>query len=380
MNSKRFFVKSKGIFAAVALSATAMMFAGCGKAEQSEPASGAQNLEDFKFSDAKDIAMSAPPPVQAVAPGTVLATVNGDEITQAELNREFMGFASRSPQPMPPEQMQRMLAQMTPQILDSLIVKSLLMAAVEDEKVELTDEEYEEGVGTLTAQLPPGATMDEHLQNLGMTADEFKEALSLDLKINKMIKAKLENLNEPSEEEVTAFYEENKERFVQPEQVTASHILIGFEPTDDDAAKAEKKAKIEAIRTQIEEGADFEALAGQESTCPSKARGGSLGSFGRGQMVKPFEEAAFSQEIGEVGPVVETRFGYHIIKVTEHTQPDELEFEDVKERISDGLMAQGRQKGIQEYLEELKSSADIKYSDDSLKPPANPMMGMGQPR
>lgn len=383
MQYRKFFVASKGRFIIAVLSVATLMIVGCGKkGEASGDAAGdaaqGSSLENFKFSDAKDISMLAQPPVQMRAPDTVLATVNGTEITQAEVNKEFQGFASRSPRPMPPEQLQQMQVQMTPQILDSLVVKSLLTAAVDADKVELTDEEYAEGVETLTKQMPPGATMEEHLQRLGMTEEQFKDALSLDLKINKMIKEKLENLSEPSDEEVVAFFEENKERFVQPEQVSASHILISFEPTDDDAAKTVKKEKLEEIRQKIIEGADFAAMAEQDSSCPSKSRGGSLGSFGRGQMVPAFEEAAFSQEVGVVGPIVETRFGYHIIKVDEHSKSEELKLEDVKERIAEGLLAQERQKGIQGYLETLKSGADVTYSDETLKPPANPMMG--QPR
>jgi len=379
MQCHRFFNRNNSLVVAATLSAVMLTTVGCGK--NSEPvAEGTQNesLENFKFSDAKDISMPVAPPVQTLAPDTVLATVNGTDITQAEVNKEFQGFASRSPRPMPPEQLQQMQAQMTPQILDSLVVKSLLTAAVAANNVELTDEEYAEGVGTLTKQLPPGATMEEHLARLGMTEEEFNEALSLDLKINKMIKEKLEDLTEPTDEEITAFYAENKERFVQPEQVSASHILISFEPTDDDAAKAAKKEKIEEIRQKIVDGADFAAMAEQESSCPSKSRGGSLGSFGRGQMVPAFEEAAFAQEVGDVGPVVETRFGYHIIKVDEHSKSEEMNLEDVKDRIAKGLLAQERQKGIQGYLETLKSGADVTYKDESLKPPANPMMAPPQ--
>ena len=81
-------------------------------------------------------------------------------------------------------------------------------------------------------------------------------------------------------------------------------------------SKDEAKKQIEQIKAQIDGGADFAALAKQHSDCPSKAKGGDLGPFGRGQMVGPFETAAFGMPVGATSGVVETDFGYHIIRRT----------------------------------------------------------------
>ena len=88
------------------------------------------------------------------------------------------------------------------------------------------------------------------------------------------------------------------------DQVRASHILVN----DESTAKQ--------LKTQIDAGASFEEMAKKHSSCPSRAQGGDLGWFGRGQMVKPFEEAAFSQPVGVIGAPVKTAFGFHLIKVT----------------------------------------------------------------
>jgi peptidyl-prolyl cis-trans isomerase C len=265
-------------------------------------------------------------------------------------------------------------------------MKELLSKAVEENEVELTEAEYEEGIGKLKASLPPDVPLEDHLQRLGMTEDEFKEALSLDLKINKMIKEEVADIGEPTDEEIMAFYEENKQRFAQPERVKASHILLAVEPTDDEAAKAEKKAKAEEILKQINEGADFAALASQESDCPSKENGGDLGFFTRDRMVKPFADAAFEMDVDTVSDIVETRFGYHIIKVTEHEEAAEVPLEEVKERINEGLLAQKRQQAIQTYLDNLQEAANVEYPNGKPERPAPPqgaMRGMpqqGQPR
>ncbi len=115
-----------------------------------------------------------------------------------------------------------------------------------------------------------------------------------------------------------------------PEQVRVSHILIKAADLDPDVAeppnaqneaKAAAVAKAEELLEQIRNGADFEALAREHSSCPSAAKGGDLGFFARGRMVSNFEKVAFDLKVGEVSDIVETIFGYHIIKVTGHRYP-----------------------------------------------------------
>ena len=98
--------------------------------------------------------------------------------------------------------------------------------------------------------------------------------------------------------------------------VRARHILLATQSMDA-AAKAKRKKAAEQIRKQLIDGADFAEMAAKHSDCPSKQRGGDLGTFSRGSMVKPFEDAAFSQKENVIGPVVETKFGYHIVQVQE---------------------------------------------------------------
>ncbi len=127
------------------------------------------------------------------------------------------------------------------------------------------------------------------------------------------------------------FSDENSDNLVSPESVTASHILIAFSDHDDDTTKALKRKRLEVIRKQILDGADFAEMAAANSDCPSKRNGGNLGQFGRGQMVPSFENAAFSQKPGVVGDIVETPFGYHIIKVTENQTSNVLNVDKEKE-------------------------------------------------
>lgn len=103
------------------------------------------------------------------------------------------------------------------------------------------------------------------------------------------------------------------------ESVRASHILLMYQGSSRSTATRSKDqalSQINDLKTQIDGGADFASLAQQHSDCPSKAKGGDLGTFGRGQMVKPFEDAAFTMPVGQTSGVVETPFGYHLIRRT----------------------------------------------------------------
>ncbi len=103
------------------------------------------------------------------------------------------------------------------------------------------------------------------------------------------------------------------------DSVRASHILLMYSGSARSSAtrsKEEAQTQIADLKKQLDDGGDFAKLAGQHSDCPSKAKGGDLGQFGRGQMVPAFEQSAFGMEVGQVSDVVETDFGYHLITRT----------------------------------------------------------------
>lgn len=177
--------------------------------------------------------------------------------------------------------------------------------------------------------------------------------------VGKLVEEKTAGTAEATPEEIAAFYQENIDAFKVPEQVTASHILLAFDDTDTDETKAEKKAKIEALKKQIAGGASFEELATANSDCPSSQRGGDLGSFGRGQMVPEFEEVAFNMETGTVSDIVETQFGYHLIKVTDHQPESVRSLDESSEQISNYLSNQKKQEILVAYIKGLKEAADF---------------------
>lgn len=298
-------------------------------------------------------------PFGARSPETVLATVNGKPITEREVAAEAEQALTRLRRQLPAERVAQITPTVRRQALEGLIMRALLREAIEKEQVTVTDEEYQQLLERIRSTLPPTVTLEEHLARQNLDEATLREALRID----KLLREKAGEPGHPTDQEIAQFYEEHRERFDLPERVTASHILIAFAPDDDEQAKAAKRARAEEIRQKLLEGADFAEMARQYSDCPSKERGGDLGTFARGQMVPEFEQAAFSQAEGEIGPIIETRYGYHIVRVTKHESPKASALEDVRLGISRYLSAQVQQDRVEEYLDGLRQNAQIEYKE-----------------
>ena len=146
-----------------------------------------------------------------------------------------------------------------------------------------------------------------------------------------------------TEDDIKNFYEEHKQQFTKGETVRAKHILT------------DSKEKCNEIFAAIQNGeTSFEEAAKSHSSCPSGAKGGDLGEFGKGQMVKEFEEAAFTAEIGAIVGPVQTQFGYHLIKVEEKKDTAVASFEEVKASIRNQLMQQKQNQVYSDKVKELR--------------------------
>lgn len=317
---------------------------------------------------------TAPKEDLANAPDTVLVKIDGQAITQADLDNEI----SQIRQMMkgrggPPQQFEVMLKNIKPQILEGLIVRKLIANECEREKITVSPEETAKEIEIFQANLPKKITLDDFLKQNGITRDVFERDVNEQLKIEKLLK-----VSAPTDEEVKAYYDDNKTtQFEVPETVSARHILIAFDAADDAAKKDAKKKKAEDLRKKLDKGADFAKLAEENSDCPSKARGGNLGEFPRGNMVPAFEQAAFSLKTNEISGVVETEFGYHIIQTLGHNPPRTKPFEEVKGQIAFRLKGRKVQEKLGALVEKLKGTAKIEYTKEgeALKPAALPEGG-----
>jgi peptidyl-prolyl cis-trans isomerase C len=162
-----------------------------------------------------------------------------------------------------------------------------------------------------------------------------------------VVQKSVENDSGITDAKLKAHYDANKSNYKEGETITASHILVKTEP------------EAEALLEELKGGKDFAELAKEKSTGPSAPQGGDLGSFGRGRMVPDFEQAAFALKAGEVSQPVKTRFGWHVIKVTEHTEGKQQDFEQAKEEIRKALVTDY----IQEMIQALQNKAAIEIKN-----------------
>ena len=306
---------------------------------------------------------------ETTAVDAVVVTVNGVEIKDSELEEvvapQLAQMARRSGQ-MPEAFMAQYKERMKQQAVDGLIIRRLMDDKVEAENISVSEQDIDKQISEIAAQ--QNLTMDDFkalLDAYGTSIDDIKVQLRKSLKYKKLMEGYFEGKFNISEADAKKYYDENRGQYETPEQIAASHILIKPEEDpngDPNDLKAAAKAKTEDLLKQVKAGGDFAELAKANSQCPSSAKGGDLGTFAKGSMVPPFEEAAFALKVGQVSDVVETRFGYHIIKLTDHKEAKVDSFDDVKEDITQMLTGKEQEKLAGEYIGKLKESATIVYA------------------
>jgi peptidyl-prolyl cis-trans isomerase C len=286
------------------------------------------------------------------------ALVNDTVITQAELDSQMNMVVDRlRASGRLPDVSQ--LDQLRSQVLENLIARELLYQESQKKGIKISQEAVNEQLINLKAQFPNEAEFNNALTRMNLTEASIKEKLERDLILKKLIDDEVAPGVKLSDIEIRAFYDNNPEAFKQPERVKASHILIKVDPKADASQKAEAKKKIDLVQAKLQKGEDFGALAKEYSEGPSGPEGGDLGYFTRGQMVKPFEDAAFAMKPGEVSGVVETKFGYHLIKVTDKKPETTMSYDEVKTRLEEFLKQRKMQEEINVYVKRLEEKAKI---------------------
>ena len=300
-----------------------------------------------------------------------LASVNGEKITSADVEKAIRMKYGPQVDQMPAEQRAAAVKQVTPIMAEELITRALLLKSAKDNKVVISEEDINKTLTQIKQSLPPNVKYEDYLKQVGHGDESFKSEINEELLISSHVQNILKAVTKPTEKEVKEYFEKNKESFNSKESVSASHILLKVEPNSDNKNKEEQLKSIEALRKQLitSKGKDFAKLAKEKSDCPSGAKGGDLGNFGRGQMVPAFEKAAFTQKVGEVGEVVETQFGYHIIMVTDKTKAGQKSLDEVKEEINRRIEGPKREATMKKFIADLESKAKVTRSSTLSGPP-----------
>ncbi|MFA4916155.1 MAG: peptidylprolyl isomerase [Syntrophales bacterium] len=324
-----------------------------------------QNSEE-KQSVPQSVTQSVAPADSSSAPSVkssgIVAEVDGTKLTQAKLDKEISNKLVVLKDHVPADRLQQVKTELRGKLIDEFILRTLLTNEVNRQKISFTEKDVTEAIDKLKATLPSGVTIEDIMEKNRTSEEEMRKEIRLGIRINKLVLSTIGGEVKPKEKEIAEFYQKNKEKFKIPETVHVRHILIAKNPEDDDKAKVNKK-KAEDLRKKLLAGSDFAELARKNSDCPSKENGGDLGMIPRGQMVKPFEDAAFSQEKDAIGPVVETDFGYHIIQVLKHNAPKTMSLDKkTKENIASFLEREKLQEAFAALVEKLKAKATIVVS------------------
>jgi len=298
-----------------------------------------------------------PSPGKDAAPGQGgnVAMVNGVPITQEAFDRS-LGYAkeqfSKSGKPVDE-------AKMKEEVLNQLIGGELLYQESKKAGIQIDDKTVEDQMAQWKKQFPTEDDYKKALKGMNLTEDLMRSDMKRGLSLEKFITEKFVNKTAIPEKEIKQFYDSHPDMFKQLEQVKASHILIKVKPDATQAEQDEALKKIKEIQAKQKKGEDFAELAKNSSECPSSSKGGDLGYFSRGQMVPPFEAAAFALKPGEVSDIVKTEFGYHLIKVTDKKPESTIPFDQIKDRLAQYLKQEKVQKEIKETVEGLKKTGKV---------------------
>ncbi|MFJ9465302.1 peptidylprolyl isomerase [Viridibacillus arvi] len=254
-----------------------------------------------------------------------VAKINGEKITQSELNKELV-------------------SQYGTDVLSTLITNKVIELEAVKKKITVSDKEIQAELDDLQNSYGGKEAFEAALESNVMTLQDAKDNIKTYLTTTKLIEPTIDI----TEKELKTYFKENKDTFSQEEQVQASHILV---EDKDTAQEVEKK---------IKKGEDFAELASEYSTdTASASNGGNLDYFGKGVMEEGFEKAAFSMEIDEISDPIKTDYGYHIIKVTGKKAAKEATFENSKDDVKTALMNEKINANYSTWLSSLYEDYEI---------------------
>lgn len=309
-------------------------------------------------STAAEAAPATPPPpkpVPAELPDPV-ADVNGDVIGRAEFENAIKAVEVRAGGPVPADRRDQILRD----VLDDLVAYRLLRQEVARRQLTVPDSAVEERLQSLRSQFDSKASFERALAQQQMTVEKLREDARTDLLVDRLLQDEVTSKIAVKPSDVSAFYEANPDRFQQPESMRASHILVGVPPNADAASRAKLRARAEEALRAARAGQDFARLARRYSQDASAEQGGDLGFFPRGQMVPAFDAAAFALAPGQISDLVETEFGFHVIKAVEKRPARTVPFVEAAPQIQAYLEDEQRREKGRALVEQLKSKGTVR--------------------
>ena len=323
----------------------------------------------------------------------VVIKVNNQNITKSQFDKAYEKAAKHSQLAqmgidIPEDENNLMYLMIKDRVVNDLIVKELLNQELKKRNITVSKKEIEAEHKKMVDKLGSKDKFNDILKQNGIKYSDFEEDLKQELMMKKLV-----NIIHPvkiSESDAKSFYNKNLDKFKTPDQVRSSHILVMANPVEIKEGLTKKNKtlteaeinqqvqvemamrykKAQEIANEIKSTPDrFEAKAREVSDDKASAeKGGDIGFFSKNDMVKEFSDAAFKLRPNTISEVIQTPYGFHIIKVTDRKAAGQQPYEKIKSQLIQYLTAQAQVKALEQFLTMLKSQAVIEYVDDSYNP------------
>ncbi len=319
-----------------------------------------------------------------------IAIVNGEHILLSDFEKVANPILEQYKSVAPKEEFtDEKIKELKQKILDQMIDEKLIIQEAKEKNIKVSKRELEQGIQQIKSRFNSEEEFRNELIKENLTEKKFEKRIEEQLMAMKLIDFEIKSkVSPPEESEVKELYNkiidvinDKKTKGLLPEEekeietlasiikrkyselVRARHILIRSSKTDSMKTQSEAKKKAEMVLKKLKEGSDFTELAREYSDDPgSRERGGDLGYFAKGDMVPEFEKAAFSLNVGEISGIVQTEFGFHIIKLEEKKAARKISYEELKNDLTDFILAKNAEKKYAEWLKKLRSEANIKIN------------------
>lgn len=296
---------------------------------------------------------------------TLVAVVNGENITYDDIdaNAKNMLIQNRIYQ-----QLDYKDSLVQHESLEWLISNIVLKNEIANHTIEVLDEEVDRGIEIIKNNFTSEEEFLDALQSEGQTVRQLREQIVNSIKIRKMLDEEVFSKDmSVSDSEMKKFYDAHKDEFRKNERIRASHILVKVARKAPESAVRKARQKIEMIQGKIKNGEDFTSLAQDYSEDPSSKNGGDLGFFEKGDLLKEFDDTAFSLSLNETSEIIRTDLGFHIIKLTDTKKSQQIPFADVKDDVKNLTIQQKQDDALKNYIDKLKKQVDISVKENWYK-------------
>jgi len=289
--------------------------------------------------------------------GQTMAEVNGEKITKADLEKRMEPlkklYTAQFGMDFSKKESKETLNKLEKSVLEQMVTEKLILQAAAKNNVQVSSEEVKKQIDNLVKErFPSREAFNDFLKKQNFSLADLEQEIDSQLLAEKLAEKVIDQKKiGVSEEEAKKYFQNHQQDYNVPELVKARHILV------------KDKKQAEDILKKLQQGQDFAQLAKTYSQDPgSKDKGGDLGYFSRGQMVPAFEKAAFSLKIGQISSIIQTDYGYHIIKVEDHKQPQTFQFQQLREEVKKQLEESKKKETWMKFLADLRSQGKVKIN------------------